>query len=161
MRTVRRAAEDGYTLVELLLSLTITALLVASIYGCFFSGMRSWQKGAARMDHQQNGRIAMDRIIRELRYAGQVEVLENGAGIRYRGAGGKSYQLGRAGPAGEELVLIHRPEGGAPTETKIALEITALSFTVDEGNRVTVSLTAGAGPESMTVRSSVRPRNIP
>ncbi len=160
MRTVRGA--DGYTLIELLLSLTIVGLLAASVYACFFCGIRSWQLGAARMEHQQNSRIAMDKIVRELRYAGSVEVLDGGNEICFTYNGDrKSYYFKRVGPAGDDLVMVHRQPGGSATQTKIALEITALSFVVDEDNRVLISLTSGAGPGSSTIRSSVLPRNAP
>ena len=159
---MRRAAEDGYSLVELLLSLTIVGLLTASVYACFFSGIRSWQLGAAQMDHQQNCRIAMDKIVRELRYAGSVGVLDGGCELRFGYNGDrKSYYFKRVGPERDDLVMVHRQPGGSATQTKIALEITALSFLVDEDDRVLISLTSGAGPESITIRSSVRPRNIP
>lgn len=162
MRAVQRAAEDGYTLVELLLALTIAGLLAGSVCACFFSGIRSWEQGAARIEHQQNSRIAMDKIVRELRYAGAVEVRDGGAEICFTYNGDrKSYSFKRVGPARDDLVMIHRQPGGAATQTKIALEITALSFLVAEDDRVLISLTSGAGPDSTTICSSVRPRNAP
>ncbi|NMD42470.1 MAG: prepilin-type N-terminal cleavage/methylation domain-containing protein [Firmicutes bacterium] len=162
MSTVRGAAEDGFSLVELLISLGIIGLLLGSIYGCYFSGIRSWQQGIARMDHQQNSRIALDKIVRELHYASYVEVLGGGEEIYFRFNGDrKSYYFRRVGPERDDLVMIHRQAGGSTSQTKIALEITALTFAVDEENRVSISLTSGAGPESITIRSSVRPRNIP
>lgn len=159
---MRVKGEDGFSLVELLMGLAIMGLVVAAIYGCFFSGARSWQKGVDRMDHQQNSRIAVDRIVRELRYASYVESLSNDEELRFEFIGDdKIYYFKRVGPEADDLVLIHRHPNNTETQTKIALKITALTFTIDEHNNVQINLTSGDGPDSVTIHSSFRPRNIP
>ncbi|NMD33779.1 MAG: prepilin-type N-terminal cleavage/methylation domain-containing protein [Firmicutes bacterium] len=159
---MRARDEDGFSMVELLMGLAILGMVTAAIYGCFFSGVQGWQKGVERMDHQQNGRIAVDRIVRELRYASYVEPLSGGEELRFEFTGDdKIYYFKRVGPAADDLVLIHRHPDNTVTQTKIALKITALSFFVDEHNNVQINLASGTGPDRITIRSSFRPRNIP
>ncbi len=159
---MRATDENGFTLVELLMGLAILGLVLGTIYGCFFAGTRSWQRGSERMDHQQNGRIAVDSIVRELRYANYVEALSDGKELCFKwGFDDKTRYFKRVGPEADDLVLIYRHDDGSETQTKIALEITDLIFLIDEHNNVRINLTSGSGPESVTIRSSVRPRNIP
>lgn len=159
---MRLADEDGFSLVELLMGLAILGMVVATIYGCFFAGARSWQKGVERMDHQQNGRIAVDKIIRELRYASYVEALSDNKELCFEFTGDDTiYYFKRVGPAADDLVLIYHHVDNTETQTKIALGITGLSFLIDENSNVQITLTSGSGPDSVTICSSVRPRNIP
>jgi len=60
----------GFTLMELLIAATIGALLVVTIYMMFETNQATFNKGEKDTDLQQNARVALDRIVRELRMAG-------------------------------------------------------------------------------------------
>jgi prepilin-type N-terminal cleavage/methylation domain-containing protein len=72
-RKVFPEKETGLTLVEVLLVLALLGMVVTAVYGFYFSGVVAWQKGVQQMDGQQNARIAMDRIIDDLRFAYSID----------------------------------------------------------------------------------------
>ncbi len=61
---------NGVTLIELLIALVISAILVAGIYRTFINQQRSYATQEQVADMQQNVRVAINRMIREIRMAG-------------------------------------------------------------------------------------------
>ncbi|MBU4312588.1 MAG: prepilin-type N-terminal cleavage/methylation domain-containing protein [Candidatus Omnitrophica bacterium] len=59
----------GFTLVEMLISLAILAMIVASTFTIFSSSSKSWQKGEARSERYHNARAAIGKISMELSQA--------------------------------------------------------------------------------------------
>lgn len=72
-----KITEQGFTLIELVLALTLSGLLMTALSGLLFSGFRSWTFGVEQMDTIGNMRIAMDRITTEIRNAVEISVPEN------------------------------------------------------------------------------------
>ncbi|MGB9627790.1 MAG: prepilin-type N-terminal cleavage/methylation domain-containing protein [Thermodesulfobacteriota bacterium] len=62
--------ERGITLIELLVTLAISAILVAGIYKTFISQQHTYAVQEQVVDVQQNVRIAINQMMRELRMAG-------------------------------------------------------------------------------------------
>lgn len=60
----------GFSLAELLVSLAVLALLLGGIFGILHSGVRTYGWGAERLEAQQSVRVALERIVKELREAG-------------------------------------------------------------------------------------------
>jgi prepilin-type N-terminal cleavage/methylation domain-containing protein len=60
----------GVTLVELLLALVISTILTAGIYKTFIGQHRSYKVQREVADMQQNSRVAVNRMLREVRMAG-------------------------------------------------------------------------------------------
>lgn len=58
------------TLIELLIALVISAILVAGIYRVYISQQRSYASQEQVADMQQNVRVAINRMLREIRMAG-------------------------------------------------------------------------------------------
>jgi general secretion pathway protein J len=56
----------GFTLLELLIALTIVSLIVVIIFGALRIGIRAWEKGEKDVDHRQRQRIVLDLIKRQL-----------------------------------------------------------------------------------------------
>ncbi|MHB9098526.1 MAG: PulJ/GspJ family protein [Syntrophales bacterium] len=56
----------GFTLLELLISLTIVAVMVVIIFGALRIGIRAWEKGERDVDSRQRQRIVLDLIKRQL-----------------------------------------------------------------------------------------------
>ncbi|MBI3989666.1 MAG: prepilin-type N-terminal cleavage/methylation domain-containing protein [candidate division NC10 bacterium] len=65
-----RSSSRGFTLIEILVAAAISALITVTIYMMFETNQSTFNKGEADTDLQQNARVAMDRLIRELRMAG-------------------------------------------------------------------------------------------
>ena len=62
--------EKGFTLVELMMSLVIAAILIVAIYRLYGSTQRNYLAQNQLIDLQQNARIGIDEMIREIRLAG-------------------------------------------------------------------------------------------
>jgi len=64
---VNRAASAGFTLMELLISLTILSVIVVLITGALRVGIRAWEKGEASVYARQHRRIVLDLMKRQIR----------------------------------------------------------------------------------------------
>ena len=70
----------GLTLIELLIALVISAILIAGIYRTFVSQQKSYATQEQVADMQQNVRVAINKMIREIRMAGFGGKNENTSG---------------------------------------------------------------------------------
>lgn len=77
VRTTALGACSGFTLFELLLSISILAIVAALIMGAFRVSYRAWEKGDAVIADVQRFRGVMDRIKRQLAAAAPVYTLED------------------------------------------------------------------------------------
>lgn len=57
---------QAFTLIELIISLTIVAVILVIIFGAFRIGIRAWEKGEKGIDKQQRYRIVLDLIHRQI-----------------------------------------------------------------------------------------------
>lgn len=62
--------EPGFAVLEFLIASTIFIIVVLAVYLMYETNQATFAKGEKDADLQQNARVAMDRIIRELRMAG-------------------------------------------------------------------------------------------
>jgi prepilin-type N-terminal cleavage/methylation domain-containing protein len=60
------AGEAGFTLLELLISLTILALIFAAVLGAIQVGGKSWESGEQRVEESQRTRALIDSLARDL-----------------------------------------------------------------------------------------------
>jgi len=56
----------GFTLLELMIAITITAVIVVIIFGALRISIRAWEKGEKDVDMRQRQRIVLDLIKRQL-----------------------------------------------------------------------------------------------
>lgn len=61
--------EKGFTLAELLVGLAVLGLALASVATLYESGLRAYVTGSNRVEVQQNARVALERMAREIREA--------------------------------------------------------------------------------------------
>ncbi len=69
MKNPNHAKQSGFTLVELILAMTIMALVVGSVYSVMRTSMDAFTNGQYTMELYQSARIGLRRITEELRYA--------------------------------------------------------------------------------------------
>ncbi len=60
----------GVTLIELLIALVLSAILTGGIYRTFIHQQKSYATREQVADMQQNVRVAINRMMREIRMAG-------------------------------------------------------------------------------------------
>jgi general secretion pathway protein J len=61
-----RVDSRGFTLLELLISMTILALITLLVFGAFRMGIRAWERGERNIDAYQRERIVLDLISRQI-----------------------------------------------------------------------------------------------
>src|SRR5688572_12327852 len=62
-----RAEQSGFTLVELLVAMSIGMVIIIAAYNILDASVRAWGNAEARTDVSQKGRLGMDVIARNLR----------------------------------------------------------------------------------------------
>jgi prepilin-type N-terminal cleavage/methylation domain-containing protein len=66
----RTRSEAGFSLVEVLVAMTITLIISGAIYGLLASGQGAFKREPELTDRQQNARIALNLIMRDIANAG-------------------------------------------------------------------------------------------
>jgi len=69
---MKKNIQIGFTLVETLIAITILLLVSVAIFNIFFLSQRFYGQGNIRAELLQNGRVILERIIREIRQAEEV-----------------------------------------------------------------------------------------
>jgi prepilin-type N-terminal cleavage/methylation domain-containing protein len=98
-----RASEAGFSLIELLVAMTITLIVSGAIYGLMTAGQNAFRREPELAERQQNIRLAMDLMVRDIANAGSglppiAQVFTaglNGAGV-----------TGPSGTASDDLELL-------------------------------------------------------
>jgi type IV pilus assembly protein PilW len=67
---IQARTEAGHSLVELLIATALLALVMAATLSLLQSGLAASGWGSARVEAQQAARVALERMVRELREAG-------------------------------------------------------------------------------------------
>ena len=70
MRPVPVRGQDGFTLVELMVAMSIFLLILVGIFQVFDPSRNAYQVSERKLDVQQNARVAMDRMARQIRMTG-------------------------------------------------------------------------------------------
>ena len=66
IRHPEQLGEAGFTLLELLISMTILALIFVAVLGAIRIGTRSWERGEARAEENQRTRTLVESLARDL-----------------------------------------------------------------------------------------------
>ncbi|MBW6464787.1 MAG: prepilin-type N-terminal cleavage/methylation domain-containing protein [Bacillota bacterium] len=152
--------EKGLTLIELLVTFAILGFILAATYSFYFAGLNSWHRSIDRIDCSQNARIAMDKMIRELRYASEIAIHDHGREIRFKAPHDSKRTL-RFRLVGRELVFDSFPTGSTYYfNNKIALEISELYFLIDQSGLVRIKIRTGNNGSAVLLSGAVYPRNL-
>jgi prepilin-type N-terminal cleavage/methylation domain-containing protein len=66
----RHHGQRGFTLVELLIATAILGLVMAGLLSLLTASQRAYSRGSNTIDAQQNARVALERLSKEIREAG-------------------------------------------------------------------------------------------
>jgi prepilin-type N-terminal cleavage/methylation domain-containing protein len=155
--------EEGLTIIELLATLAILSMIIAALYSFYLCGLHSWNRSINRMEEQQSARIAIDKIIKEVRYAHAVEIRYNDPTmIYYRININGTSTLHRFRNSGGQLLLERRRYNDTHySYNVIALGLNALFFELDSNDTLHITIRVGDDPGSSMLTGSVRPLNLP
>jgi prepilin-type N-terminal cleavage/methylation domain-containing protein len=127
-----RGQDRGFSLVELMVAMTVTLIVSAAIYGLLTSGSNAFRREPELADRQQNIRVAMDLVARDVFNAGaglpafsQVFTLADPPGGACTGAQGLN-GCGVMGTLGAAAAGARAPgDGQDPLENTDVLELVA------------------------------------
>jgi len=111
MKTLRSLARDrrGFSLAELLIVIAILGLMLAGIVTIQMQGQKAYLIGSHRVEAQQNGRVALELMVRELRSAQSVTAIPSATNMTFVDENGNTIQYQLAG------TVINRITGGVAT----------------------------------------------
>lgn len=72
---IRNAAKNqiiGFTTVEVAVTLAILSLVMGAIYGTYYLSQKTYQKQEVMTEMTQNGRVILERLVREIRQASEL-----------------------------------------------------------------------------------------
>lgn len=72
---------NGFTLIEVMITLAISGIALAAIYGVFISSSHSYRTQEGAVDAQQRARVGLDFMVRNIRMAGLDPMGSAAAGI--------------------------------------------------------------------------------
>ena len=74
--------KNGFTVVEIMVCIVIISFIVLGIYDIMIVGGKSWNTDMGRLDLQQESRLAMDGMTRELREGSKSAVSRTDGGAK-------------------------------------------------------------------------------
>jgi prepilin-type N-terminal cleavage/methylation domain-containing protein len=101
--------QRGFTLAELLMVVAILGLMLAGLVFVQQQGQESYLMGSRRVEAQQNARVALDLMVRELRSAQTVSAIPSGTDFTFVDANGITIRYQLSG------MTINRITGGVAT----------------------------------------------
>lgn len=132
--------DAGFTVVEVLVTAVILVLLLGAVYTVFESGLNIWFQSERKVDRQQNVRIAVDRLTREIRNGRRLVDTDGKTYIEFEDYLGRTIRYYH--DSAEEKVWRY-VKGTNGRGTVVAYQITAVEFKFLSGRTVSVSMASG------------------
>lgn len=77
MRKADQSKQSGFTLVELLVGMSLTVMLMTGLFSLLAASLGSWQQGRSRSEVQQHARFAVDSMVRDIHFANTINLNSN------------------------------------------------------------------------------------
>lgn len=162
--------EQGITLIEVSLALALIAAILVSLTNVLNISLKNWEFSGRRNELTQNGRVAMDRIISDLRYAVSISEFNEGVlqfDTRYLENEDDSIEVIRYDKKSDSN-LYRSVDAGSPAV--IADWVDSFNITLRDANGQSVALASQAafaeislvlisGNDTFTLTSSAHMRN--
>jgi prepilin-type N-terminal cleavage/methylation domain-containing protein len=163
-----RHDENGFTLIELLISMAALGLLLAVVISVQQTGLRAYVTNSNNLETQQNARIALERMEREIREASAITAAgtssitftaQDGLTVVTYVLGGNTLERSGVPLVGgvETLTFVYRGPSDAPETTPA--NIRRVDIMIRTRTEETVA-DGGVGDRKYQSNTSVRLRNI-
>jgi prepilin-type N-terminal cleavage/methylation domain-containing protein len=142
MKAMLRLAREqrGFTLAELLVVIAILGLMLAGLVSVQIQGQDSYLIGSHRVEAQQNARVALELMVRELRSAQSMTAIPSATDMTFVDENGATIQYQLSG------AVINRITGGVTTPLIGGVRTFALTyFSSYDGSTNTGTTTGVAG----------------
>jgi type II secretory pathway pseudopilin PulG len=169
-RPGRPQRRRGLSIIEAMISLSISALLLTAVAGAFSASSQVIEANDKFFRASQAARISMNQLLTQIRRCSAVEVTDNGRTINLITDDGRdisfTYEELDAEGGQKVLKLINNDVAGSP-QYPLASHLSHVSFisdsVADEGGirhvvRVSVTLIAEVGDNRVRLSGSVSPR---
>ena len=148
---------EGFTLVELMVSLGIFTVLIAAIYTVLFIGDSTARTGLTKIELSQNVRLGIDRMLKELHNVQRSTIsIPDGSYIAFQVPGNSNiiqYSLG--GLNGRQLI---RTEAG--TDTVLCNNVQSVQFIPSPFSGSVISITLQTQKTSLSRRNLTTALNV-
>lgn len=170
--------QRGVTLVEALTAAVLLAIVLVGAFGLYEQGVRHWVHTEANLDVQDNLRIAMDFLVRDIRQAREIIFPSPESPVDFnKDIAGETekvlilivpngeedvkvtYQWKTSGAGSERFVLDRRYGEGSPYN-RVAYGITRVLVEQPVPGVVEIMLSGNTGYEELTVQTTVRARAL-
>lgn len=101
--------QRGFSLAELLIVIALLGLMLTGLLAVQMQGQKAYLIGSHRVEAQQNGRVALELMVRELRSAKSVTLIPSATDITFVDGNGSTIQYQLTGS------VINRITGGVTT----------------------------------------------
>lgn len=141
--------KDGFTIVELLITLIVFAFIIGMIYATYSMGIFMWKTTETKLWTVQEGRMSLERMIREARGAKKGTVIVEDGKLTFRNISDREISFEKSGDK-----ILRKVDGSG--NNIIATNVK--KFLIEEvGNSYRVTITFN---NDYTVSGIFTPRNI-
>lgn len=170
--------QRGFSLSELLVVAAVLGLMLTGLVAVQMQGQQTYVIGAHRVEVQQNGRVALDLMIRELRSTQAITTLTSGTDVTFVDENGVTLEYKLTGTtlnrsaAGVTTPLIggvqsltmtyysaYNGSTNTGTTTTVPSQVTVIGIQLVTGTEDQVAA-GSAGDQHATLASMVRLRNM-
>jgi twitching motility protein PilT len=163
---LRIGSQSGFTLIELLVTMVLSVIVIAGAVNMFVSGTRAGADANARVNSQQDVRLALDRLEFEGRCATTATLLSSGEGVYFSLPPQCTHASGDVSWCVSSGVLYRYAAAtcaGATRQLFISGVATAAPFSLTTATgylpRLNIGLTVGSGSKSSTLDDVITLRN--
>jgi prepilin-type N-terminal cleavage/methylation domain-containing protein len=138
--------ERGYTLAEMVVVCAIVGLVMASLLGLVLSGQQAFWYGTTQVDAQQTARVAIERMVKEIREAGYYPQNPDTSPVTCTAPPCYAFNAIANGPTSTTVTLQYdwNGDGASAASGKVNDPLQCATGTACRGERVTYSFASGA-----------------
>lgn len=176
-----RGSTSGFTLIEVIMAIVVMAVIFVGVGSLLFQGTRSFEMMDTRRDLSGQGKLAMERMTREIRLIRCVALgsactptateITSMTSIELRFVRQDYVGRGFRYDAPTQTLYLRQGSGATDPEDILARNVIAFAFGYFKNNgstavvptevwMVNVSMTLASGAESVDFRASIYPRHF-
>lgn len=159
------ARRQGFTLLELLMAMSISAGLLVAVSTAFNASADAVAGSQVQEQCLQTGRAALDLMIRDVRCADQLRLVESPAALEVirpaeQRSAGELFRRYVWHPQDQTLTLQIVTAGEGGSERPIAEHIRSCRFVAGEKRQISIQLTCSEKEASIELDDAAAPRRL-